>query len=292
MLPFGLLWNMANMLLWRDALWRMLMITCFAALGCRTATPVACSALADGVVDHCDAEQQRDWSAAYLPPPGASGSRITDLSYAIAPGALMFEEQRGLPDDINQPYQRRARGDICNQSWLRLPSAHTGTHLDAPSHFSDDAFTDGRGVESLNLHILNGPALLVQVPDETNITAAALEALSIPEGIVRILFKTRNSKRRLMEQRSFSTDYVSLTADGAQWLVVHRPSVQLLGIDYLTVATYDDLKTPHEILLGKGIIAVEGLKLHELDAGLHQLYCLPVKLQGSDGAPVRCIAIS
>lgn len=123
-----------------------------------------------------------------------------------------------------------------------------------------------------------------------------------------------------MEQRQFVPDYTSLTADGAQWLVAKRPSVQLLGIDYLTVATYDDLKTPHEILLGKvrcrytcrldvdsrstkrrdsafpipfvqGIIAVEGLNFNELRPGLHQLHCLPVKLQGSDGAPVRCITI-
>ncbi len=53
-----------------------------------------------------------------------------------------------------------------------------------------------------------------------------------------------------MKQRAFVTDYTSFTADGARWLVQHRPSVRLVGIDYLTVATYDDLKAPHEALLG------------------------------------------
>ena len=44
-------------------------------------------------------------------------------------------------------------------------------------------------------------------------------------------------------------------------------------------------------LFPQGVIAVEGLNLEQLSAGLHQLHCLPVKLQGSDGAPVRCITI-
>lgn len=44
-------------------------------------------------------------------------------------------------------------------------------------------------------------------------------------------------------------------------------------------------------LYPQGVIAVEGLDLGRLGPGLHQLHCLPVKLQGSDGAPVRCITI-
>lgn len=42
----------------------------------------------------------------------------------------------------------------------------------------------------------------------------------------------------------------------------------------------------------QGIIPVEGLDLTQLQPGLHQLHCLPLKLIGSDGAPVRCITIS
>lgn len=53
-----------------------------------------------------------------------------------------------------------------------------------------------------------------------------------------------------MRHRAFVPDYTSFTPAGAAWLVQHRPSVRLVGIDYLTVATYDDLKTPHEHLLG------------------------------------------
>jgi kynurenine formamidase len=54
-----------------------------------------------------------------------------------------------------------------------------------------------------------------------------------------------------MERRGFATDYTAFDAGGAAWLVAHRPHVQLVGIDYLTVATYADLSAPHEALLGK-----------------------------------------
>ncbi len=39
----------------------------------------------------------------------------------------------------------------------------------------------------------------------------------------------------------------------------------------------------------QGIIPVEGLLLEEVPPGVHQLHCLPLKVVGSDGAPVRCI---
>ena len=61
-------------------------------------------------------------------------------------------------------------------------------------------------------------------------------------------------RRRLMERRGFVPDYTALDASGAAWLVANRPAVQLVGIDYLTVATYADLVAPHEILLGQVLL--------------------------------------
>jgi kynurenine formamidase len=52
-------------------------------------------------------------------------------------------------------------------------SAHIATHVDAPGHFIQEAFDSGRGVESLSLETLNGPALLLEVPPEDNITGMA-----------------------------------------------------------------------------------------------------------------------
>lgn len=241
------------------------------------------SALASGGMGH--------FTAAYEAPPG-TGAIIHDLTHNLTTGAVLFESPDGITDDHRRVFQQRKRGDICNQSTLRLNSAHTGTHLDAPSHFCDDAFEDGRGVESLSLHTLNGPAVLVDMPPHLNITDAALQSVSIPLGATRMLFRTRNTVRDLMRRGAFDSSYTAFTTDGAEWLTKHRPTVRLVGVDYLSIAIFADLRGAHEEMLSKGIIAVEGLNLEALTAGVHQLHCLPIKLNGSDGAPVRCITIA
>jgi arylformamidase len=52
-------------------------------------------------------------------------------------------------------------------------------------------------------------------------------------------------------------------------------------------------KTPgapaHHILLGGGTIVIEGLNLLEVEPGVYELLCLPLKIVGSDGAPARVV---
>jgi arylformamidase len=43
------------------------------------------------------------------------------------------------------------------------------------------------------------------------------------------------------------------------------------------------------VLLGAGVVVVEGLDLSAVEPGPYELYCLPLKLVGSDGAPARTI---
>jgi len=62
-----------------------------------------------------------------------------------------------------------------------------------------------------------------------------------------------------------------------------------VGIDYLSVGSFDDGVATHQILLGAGVIAVEGLDLSAIEAGDYQLICLPIKIGGADGAPCRAV---
>jgi arylformamidase len=48
----------------------------------------------------------------------------------------------------------------------------------------------------------------------------------------------------------------------------------------------------HRVLLGAGVVVVEGLDLRAVPPGDYELYCLPLKLVGSDGAPARAVLIS
>jgi arylformamidase len=87
----------------------------------------------------------------------------------------------------------------------------------------------------------------------------------------------------------FQRDFVSLSPDGAEYLV--ERGVQLIGIDYFSIAPFDDSVPTHRALLGAEVIVLEGANLSQVSPGTYQLYCLPLKLGGSDGAPARAILI-
>lgn len=174
-------------------------------------------------------------------------------------------------------------GDICNVSHLAM-GVHAGTHVDAPHHFLNNDLT----VENLDLGVLTGPVFLVEFPEDVNeITFDNLESASIPAGIERLLIKTRNSVIWSRKASEFYKDFVAITAEGAQWLV--ERNIKLVGIDYLSVAPFGNGVPTHQILLKAGIIALEGLDLSGVSQGMYELYCLPLKIGGADGAPARAI---
>jgi len=177
------------------------------------------------------------------------------------------------------------QGANANVSHISL-GVHTGTHVDAPHHFMNDA----RTVESLSLDVLTGPCFVFQFPDDVDaITADVLERTSWPGGVTRALFGTRNSKVWARSEKTFQTDFVGITEDGAQWLV--QKGVKLIGVDYLSIAPYKQSRPTHVALLGEGVVAVEGLDLSRVPRGFYDLYCLPLKIAGCDGAPARAILI-
>jgi arylformamidase len=176
------------------------------------------------------------------------------------------------------------RGDVCTITRLDI-SAHTGTHLDAPAHF----IRGGATVESLALDSLIGPALVVDASGRGHVTADVLDALALPPGVERLLLRTDNSAIWQRGETAFHEDFVAIAPSGAAWLV--ERGVRLVGIDYLSVGPFDNGVPTHEILLGAGIIAVEGLDLSAIEPGEYQLVCLPIKIGGADGAPCRAILI-
>ncbi len=161
--------------------------------------------------------------------------------------------------------------------------AHTGTHVDAPRHF----IRDGDTIEQLDLNLLIGPARVVDMTRvDATISARDLDAANLPAGIERILFKTKNSA--LWEKPGFQQDFVALAPDGAQWLIDY--GARVVGIDYLSAEAFGSPDfAVHRALLGAKIIIIEGLNLATVEPGAYQLMCLPLKLQGAEGAPARAI---
>jgi arylformamidase len=204
--------------------------------------------------------------------------RLFDVTVPLRPGMPTYDSE---PGPELAPLHRMARGDPSDVSVLSLGS-HTGTHVDAPSHFLPGA----DGVESLPLDALMGPAFVVDLQESHEITHAQLARAGLPVGAQRLLLKTSNSA--LWDDPNFRTDYVALGEEAAEWLV--RCNVRLVGIDYLSVERYGSSEFPvHKRLLSAGIVVLEGLDLRQVGAGAYWLACLPLKFQGADGAPARVV---
>ncbi len=207
--------------------------------------------------------------------------RVYDVTLTISPALPTW------PGDPTVKVERNLKmeqGDVCNLTHLSL-SAHTGTHVDAPFHF----IPDGDTVENLPLKTLIGRAYVVDLPRAERITTETLQNADIPPRTRRVLFKTRNSRQWAKGATDFIENYVALTPDAAAYLV--KRGVKLVGVDYLSVAPFDDVAPTHEVLLKAGVVIVEGLDLSEVAQGRYTFYCLPLKIAGSDGAPARAMLV-
>jgi len=208
--------------------------------------------------------------------------KIFDISLPISPKLPVWP---GDPSIKLEQVDCMDQGADANLSQLSA-SVHIGTHVDAPHHFMND----GRTIDGLSLEVLTGRCYVTQLPDGIEaITADVLEGLSLPADLPRILFGTSNSRLWARGETTFHEDFVAVTEDGAQWLV--ERGIQLVGVDYLSVAPYSDPVPTHRVLLGAGVVVVEGLDLSAAPRGFYDLYCLPLKLFGAEGAPARAILI-
>jgi arylformamidase len=208
--------------------------------------------------------------------------KIHDVTLPISPDLPVWP---GDPVVVLEQVSSMDAGAHDNLSRLAC-GVHTGTHVDAPHHFMNDH----RTVEMLSLDILVGPARVIHIPEQvTVVSAEALEKATIPFGTERLLLKTRNSQHWEQGEMEFFKDFIGISVDGADWLVEHN--IKLIGIDYLSVAPYHQSVPTHRRLLGAGMIIIEGLDLSAVLPGLYELYCLPLKLVGSDGAPARVILV-
>jgi arylformamidase len=208
-------------------------------------------------------------------------SRIYDISVPIRTGGLIYP---GNPEIDISLQQAIAKGAGANVSTISFGS-HTGTHADASRHF----FDDGQPVDQIPLDRCIGPALLIKFADDVRAIGADDLARHDLKGHKRVLLGTRNSA--LLSQKQFAKDFTYLAPDGAQWLVDR--GVELVGIDYLSVEQFHSgHHRTHRTLLERSVVIVEGLDLSAPPAGEYQFICLPLRIEGCDGAPARAVLIA
>jgi arylformamidase len=210
---------------------------------------------------------------------------LIDISIPITDGMITW------PGDPPVSVIRTADlacGDACRVSRLSLGS-HTGTHVDAFSHFKPD----GAPLDQMPLEPFIGPVLVLDMPARATLSQACLaEALApylthTPYPLARLILKTDNSKT-LWHQQPFNRDFVHLLPEAAQHLA--SLDIRLVGVDYLSIDGFHTTAAPcHHILMDAKVHILEGLLLQHVSPGWYELLCLPMPLANGDGAPARTV---
>ena len=190
---------------------------------------------------------------------------------------------------------------------LRLGS-HSGTHVDAPSHVLDN----GLPVDKLELEKLMGMALLL---DFTSIAGAltadilekALQNAEVSEDISILLLKMEGASRKLkgieeIDSQNIKSEFqngeceketcsVYLDESAAAWII--KKGFKTVGIDSFSIDDLHSESLPvHHLLLSNNVNIVECLDLSSVETGTYFFLCLPLKIEGCDGAPARALLIS
>jgi kynurenine formamidase/threonine dehydrogenase-like Zn-dependent dehydrogenase len=206
---------------------------------------------------------------------GADADGWIDLTVGIRHEMVHFPGDPGV--ELKQT-KHLDRGDPATVSHLSL-GVHSGTHVDAPVHFIGGA----PGVDEFSIDSMIGPARVIEILDKEICTAQDLAAYDIRAG-ERLLLRTSNSNR-CWSVDAFVEDYAHLDTSAARLLAERR--VRMVGIDYLSIGRGKDGPEVHRILLGAGVVIIEGLDLSRVEGGFYDVVCLPLKILGGDGAPAR-----
>ena len=211
--------------------------------------------------------------------PVLEGAKLYDISLSLDRAPVW----PGEPVPALTRAKSLSDGDGVTVSNLSM-CVHTGTHIDAPAHFIDD----GDAISEVGLERFIGEVQVVDMGDARKIDAAQLQRAGISTGCRRLLFRTGNS--RLLQDAGFNQDYVALTPDGAEWITRH--AISLVGIDYASIEAFGEPDNlTHKILLGAGVVVIEGLDLSQVEAGCYELLCLPLKIGAAEAAPARVVLI-
>jgi len=189
----------------------------------------------------------------------------------------------GWPGDVPVEVARRMRieqGADYNISMITL-STHAGTHMDAPLHFIEG----GASIDQMPADVTVGEARIIEIADRESVKPGELEAHDIRAG-ERVIFKTANSESDWLDAPMIA-DYVHVSPEGARFLV--ERGVRCVGFDYLSVGSLSpaEASETHKVLLAGGVWIIECLYLVGLPVGPCELLCLPLRIEGAEGAPAR-----
>ncbi len=207
-----------------------------------------------------------------------------DLSLPVFSGSPVFP---GQPSPTFFPWTTLDLHPNATTAFFMIE--HTGTHLDAPSHFD----AKGQSVDELPVDRFCGRCQTIDISQLTPgknlsekelLTVLTEQKIQIlPDDIV--LFYTKDDRRYGNED--YFQQYAGLSAEAAQYLV--KQKIKGVGIDAPSIdhAPYD----AHRVFLPAGVIIYEFLAHLEYLLGDEVFFCaFPLKFKKCTGSPIRAVA--
>lgn len=207
-------------------------------------------------------------------------ARIIDLTVSL---------ENGLQGVTIEP-AKTLEANGWNATTLGLYS-HCGTHMDAPLHFG----VSDQTIDQVPLDRCMGPTWVADMAGIEPRALIGVDDLGRIEDKVGtgdgLLLRTGWSER--IGNPSYRNALPRVSEELARWCV--EKGVRLLGVEPPSVAdvnNLEELTAVHGILLGAGVIIVEGLtNLDQIRSERVTFMAFPLKVKGGDGSPVRAIAI-
>ena len=165
------------------------------------------------------------------------------------------------------------KGDLYNLTAISM-CAHNGTHVDAPFHF----LKGGKTIDAIGLEAFVG---LAYVAEHHGIVSGH-DAMEIFE-------KSRDHDPEAAKRILIKGDAV-VSTEAAR--VFASKGILLLGNESQTVGPEDAPMEVHLVLLGAGVVLLEGIRLAEVEEGRYILCAAPLNLSGADGSPCRAFLIA
>ncbi|BDC35069.1 cyclase [Candidatus Dependentiae bacterium Noda2021] len=204
---------------------------------------------------------------------------IIDISWPVGPAITAYKDKKTVEFYPLKNFD----ADHVRESKITL-GAHTGTHVDAPSHFVKDGLT----IDKIDLQTIIGQCVVIDCTEIDNaIDADFLKKQAALKSGQIILLKTKNSA--LAHGAPFNPDFIFLNHSAAEYCAEQK--VKAIGIDYLGIERGQPDHATHTALFNTGITIIEGLRLEHVTPGSYFLCCLPLALQGIEAAPARAVLL-
>jgi len=167
-------------------------------------------------------------------------------------------------------------------------NTHTATHIDAPCHI----LLDGKTLNDFPIEKFYGSAMSIDctwVKGEKIVLKSIKKYADQLAKVDFVLFNTGWSNKWQMD--TYCGKYPTLTHESAQWLT--QFNLKGVGVDTISVDEVESVALPnHHALLEKEILIIENLKdMSKLGEGQFTLSCFPLKIDKTDGSPVRAVGI-